>query len=227
MLDETIALWTGPWLALRDDLVDLLPRLLSALLLLLLGIAVALAARRLAEALLQKGGADQALPDFFVFRVWSRNHPGQTPSQGLALAAAYAVFLAFALASAHVLGGAFGQELLHGLLRAAPRLLTVLLMLLMAVLLASGAGLLAQIVLSGSGSRHTAFWGKVSSWATFVACALFALEPLGLAGQVLGHAVLILLAGLSLGVGLAFGLGCKDLAREMILEMLKPDPTQD
>lgn len=227
MLDETLALWTGPWLALRDDLSALLPRLLSALLLLALGVGAALLTLRLAKVALKRWGADQALPDFFIFRVWSRNHPGQTPSQGLAQAIAYAVFLGFALASAHVLGGAFGQELLNGLLRAAPRILTVLLILLMAVLLASGAGLLTQIVLSGSGSRHTAFWSKVSSWALFVACALFALEPLGLAGQVLGQAVLILLGGLSLGVGLAFGLGCKDLAREMLLELLKPDPTQD
>ena len=163
MLDETIELWTGPWLALRDDLLALLPRLLSALLLLALGVGIAWLAMRAARALLTRWGADQALPGFFIFRVWSQRHPGQTPSQGLAQAVAYSVFLAFALASAHVLGGAFGQELLNGLLRAAPRLFSVLLILLLAMLLASGAGLLTQIVLSDSGSRHTAFWSRASA----------------------------------------------------------------
>jgi hypothetical protein len=196
---------------------------MSAAALLLLGVAAALGAKRLVQRLLARFGADEALPELFVFRLWSMRHPGQTPSRSLGTAVGYAVFLCSALASAHLVGGAFGQELLNGLLSAAPRLFTVLLILLLAVLLASGAGLLAQVVLSGSGSLHTAFWGRLTSWAIFSACALFALEPLGLAGQLLGQAVLVLLAGLALAIGLAFGLGCKDLARELVIDLLKPD----
>jgi hypothetical protein len=108
-------------------------------------------------------------------------------------------------------------------MHAAPRLFIVLLIMLLGILLASGAGLLTQIVLSGSGSLHAAFWGRLSSWAVSTASALFALEPLGLAGQLLGQAILVLLAGGALALGLAFGLGCKDLARELVIDLLKPD----
>lgn len=219
--------WVQPWTELWQDLSATLPRLFSALLLLSIGIGLAMLLRRLVRSLLLRSGADTALGNYFVFQVWSRRRRGQTPSQGLANAAGYACLFLFALASARVLGGDFGREMLSGLMQAAPRFFTVLLILLLSVLLASGLGLLMQLVLAGSGSRHTALWGRAVGWGTFIAGALFALEPLGLAGQVLTQALLIVLAGAALAVGLAFGLGCKDLARELVLELMNPDKTED
>lgn len=219
--------WVEPWQGLAHDLAAAIPRLLSALLLLGVGISLALLTRDAGKRGLQRLGVDRSLPGLVFFRAWSLRNPGLTPSQGLAQAGAYAVFLLFALGSAHVMGGPFAQELLGALLRALPRLFSVLFILLLAVLLASAAGLLTQVLLRGSGSRHASFWSRVTAWGAFTACALFALEPLGLAGQLLGYAVLVLLAGLALGVGLALGLGCKDLARETVLELLKPDPGED
>jgi hypothetical protein len=217
------AAWTEPWMALGRDLQTTLPRALSAFALLALGGLVALATRRASTRVLRRAGVDSSLSGLFIFRVWSRRHPGQSPSQGLGQALGIGVFLGAALGAAHLAGGAFSQELMSGLLRALPRLFSVLVILLMAVLLASGAGLLTQLVLAGSGSRYAAIWSRAAAWSLFSACALFALEPLGLAGQLLGQAVLILLAGAALAVGLAFGLGCKDLARETLLELLKPE----
>ena len=221
------ASWSQPWIELWQDLALTLPRLFSALLLLAIGIGLAMLLRRLVRHLLQRGGADQALSNYFVFQVWSRRRKGESPSQSLGNAAGYACLFIFALASARVLGGDFGREMLAGLMLAAPRFFTVLLILLLSVLLASGLGLLVQLVLAGSGSRHTALWGRAVGWGTFVAGALFALEPLGLAGQVLTQALLIALAGVALAVGLAFGLGCKDLAREMLLELMNPDKDEN
>jgi hypothetical protein len=215
--------WTGPWMALGHDLQATLPRAFSAFLLLALGGLCSLAIRRGATRLFHRAGVDSSLRELFVFRVWSRRHPGQTPSQGLGQAVGIGAFLGAALGAAHLAGGAFNEELMAGLLRALPRLFSVLVILLMAVLLASGAGLLAQLVLAGSGSRYAAIWSRAAAWGIFSACALFALEPLGLAGQLLGQAILILLAGAALAAGLAFGLGCKDLARETLLELLKPE----
>lgn len=220
---EDLQTWSDPWQALWQDLLALAPRVLSALVLLTAGLCLALLAKALVQRLLARMGADQAFSGLFIFRVWSLRHPGQTPSRSLGLALAYGVFLAFSLASARLAGGTFGQELFNGLMHAAPRLFIVLLIMLLGILLASGAGLLTQIVLSGSGSLHAAFWGRLSSWAVFTASALFALEPLGLAGQLLGQAILVLLAGGALALGLAFGLGCKDLARELVIDLLKPD----
>lgn len=220
-------LWSGPWQGLWQDLLALLPRGLSALALLVVGLSVSVLLRNLLRTLLVRVGVDQRLSGLFLFRVWRRSRPNQEPSMGLANAVGYACIFLFALAAARVLGGDFSRELLGGLLVAAPRLFIVLLMLLLAVLLGSGAGLLTQLVLGGSGSRHSAFWGRLAAWGVFGACVLFTLEPLGLAGRFLSQAFLILLAGLALGLGLAVGLGCKDLAREFLLELLQPSKDAD
>jgi hypothetical protein len=227
MFDHNEGLWSGPWQGLWQDLLALLPRGLSALALLIVGLTAAVLLRNLTQRLLIQFGTDQRFAGVFLFRVWRRSRPNQSPSQGLANAVGYGVVFVFALASARVLGGDFSRELLGGLLLAAPRLFIVLLMLLLAVLLGSGAGMVTQLVLGGSGSRHAAFWGRLAAWGVFGACVLFTLEPLGLAGQFLSQAFLILLAGAALGLGLAFGLGCKDLAREFLLEMLKPSKEGD
>lgn len=50
---------------------------------------------------------------------------------------------------------------------------------------------------------------------------IFALEPLGLVGRFLTIAVFMILGVIGIAVALAFGLGCKDLAREFIIELLK------
>jgi len=215
--------WSMPWRRLMEELGELFPRALSAVLLLAAGALLSWAAGKAAQALLRRAGSDRQEGGAYLFRVWSLRHPGQAPSQGLGGAVAFAAFILFCLGAAHLLGGTVGRELLDGLLHAAPRLLTVLLLLMVAVLLAAGVGLLALGVLGGWGSRHAFFWSRVAAWGVFTGCALFALEPLGLAGQLLGQAVLILLGGAALGLGLAFGLGCKDLARELVLELLKPD----
>lgn len=51
--------------------------------------------------------------------------------------------------------------------------------------------------------------------------------PFGLAVQLLSQAFLIVLAGIALALGFAFGLGCKDLAREIVLGLLMPEKTSD
>jgi len=80
---------------------------------------------------------------------------------------------------------------------------------------------LAQMVLVGSGAQHPVFWGKVIAWCTFGVTVMFSLEPLGMVGRFLTVTVYIVLGVLGLAAAIAFGLGCKDLAREFIIELLK------
>ena len=65
------------------------------------------------------------------------------------------------------------------------------------------------------------------AYAGFHPQGAHALEPLGLAGQFLTMSVLILIGVAGLAAAIAFGLGCKDLAREFVIELLKEDKNPD
>jgi hypothetical protein len=102
-----------------------------------------------------------------------------------------------------------------------PRVMSFMLILLLGALLATFLSVIAQIMLAGSGVQHPAFWGKAVAWGTFGLTVIFSLEPLGLAGHLVTAILLILLGAISLAGALAFGLGCKDIAREFLIEILK------
>jgi hypothetical protein len=212
--------WSAPFISLWQDLAPLLPRVSAALALLLLGWGLGLGLRAMARFLLRALGLDRHLGELWLFQVWSRGHGGQSPSQALGNMAFYGIIFVSAVLAIRALGAGMGVEAFAALMNVVPRVLSVVLILLLGGLLAAFVSAVLQLALAGSKLPHAVFWGKVAAWATFSASIMFALEPLGLAGQLVSEAMLIVLASLGLAAGLAFGLGCKDLAKEFLLEML-------
>jgi hypothetical protein len=132
----------------------------------------------------------------------------------------FVLFIAVLLAI-RMLGVEGGQTILTSLFGVVPRVLSFMLILFLGILLAMFFSVLAQLALAGSGAQHPSFWGKVIAWCTFAITVMFSLEPLGLVGQFLTTTAFIVLGSLSLAAAIAVGLGCKDLAREFIIELLK------
>lgn len=215
--------WIEPFAGLWQELAPVLPRLTAAFSILLAGLLLSVLARGIARRSMVAAGVDQRFEGLWVFRIWRRSHQGQLPSVGLASLVFYSgVFMTTVLAirmlSAEMQLGAFSS-----LLNVVPRVLSVVLTLLLGGLLGTFVSFVVQIVMAGSELPHATYWGKAAAWVTFSAGVMFSLEPLGLAGQILGQAVLIVLGAVALAVGLAFGLGCKELAREFLLQILSQD----
>jgi len=70
-------------------------------------------------------------------------------------------------------------------------------------------------------------WGKLIAWGTFGVTIVFSLEPLGLAGRLVTDILLLGLGVAGAAAAIAFGLGCKDLARDVIIELLRNDQDKD
>jgi hypothetical protein len=137
----------------------------------------------------------------------------------------YLILFMAILVAIRMLGVEGGQAILTSLLGVIPRVLSFMLILFLGSLLAMFFSVLAQLALVGSGTQHPGFWGKVIAWGTFGVTVMFSLEPLGLVGRFLTTTVFIVLGVAGLAAAIAFGLGCKDLAREFVIELLKSDKT--
>ncbi|HTB23380.1 MAG TPA: hypothetical protein VK914_11830 [bacterium] len=210
--------WLSPFHGLWGDLMGLAPGLSAALVVTLAGLAVAWTAGALASALFRILRLDQRLDGIWIQRFWIRG-VGTRPSTTLARFVFYCVLALTLLLAVRTLGVNVGDEVLKALLTLLPRVLTFMLVLFIGSLLANFLALVSQLALAGAGLKHPHLVGKLVAWTTLGVSTLFALEQLGLAGQFLTQLLLIAAAG----AALAFGLGCKDLAKEFVLEMMHED----
>jgi hypothetical protein len=215
----------GPLQQLADDFGSWAPHLLAALLVLAVGLVLAWLCRYLALALFKVLKLEVKLQGLWFFRLWSRGLQGRKPTDSMAAFIFYLILFMAILVAIRMLGVEGGQAILTSLLGVIPRVLSFMLILFLGSLLAMFFSVLAQLALVGSGTQHPGFWGKVIAWGTFGVTVMFSLEPLGLVGRFLTTTVFIVLGVAGLAAAIAFGLGCKDLAREFVIELLKSDKT--
>ena len=102
-----------------------------------------------------------------------------------------------------------------------PRIVVGALLLLAGVLLAMLVGSLTERLFSTGGMRGARLRGQIVT-AVLSGCAvLLALEQLGFAAQFVIAVGVIIVGAVGLALGLAFGLGCRDLARDFVVEYLR------
>ncbi len=212
--------WIAPFHQLAADFGSWAPNLLAALVVLAGGLVLSWLCRSLAGALFKALRLEEKLQDLWLFRLWSRELGGR-PTDAIAAFVFYFILFICVLLAIHMLGVEGGEKILASLLGVVPSVLSFMLILFLGVLLAMFVSVLAQLALVGSGSHHPVFWSKVIAWGTFGMTVLFSLEPLGVVGRFLTTAVYIALGVMGLAASIAFGLGCKDLAREFVIELLK------
>jgi hypothetical protein len=118
-----------------------------------------------------------------------------------------------------------GLNLLSGvsdrLVDTLPRVVTATIMLAAGLLLAWMLGGATRRLFEGAGLRGSRIRGQVVTAILSAFAILLALEQLGFAAQFVMALGVTAVAAAGLAVGLAFGLGCRDLARDFVVEYLR------
>jgi hypothetical protein len=114
--------------------------------------------------------------------------------------------------------GASLSELLRDLV---PRILAAVVLFVLGTLVAMALGALARRFFETAGLRGAKIGGQVVSFALTLIAMLLALEQLGFAAQFVMGLGLVVTGAAGLAVGLSFGLGCKELARDFVVEYLR------
>jgi hypothetical protein len=211
------------WETLRRSLeplwlqfLDFSPRLAAALVLLLGGWLLAKLVRRLSVRVMKLLRLDVAaekagIEDFLV--------QGGVRYTAVTLLGhlAYWVFIFAAVLSAlHVLGLETADELLRRIVFFIPNVIIAVLVLLFGGLVAKFARGAAYAYLNNIGIQGAAFLSNLTQGAILVFSGLIALEQLGIAGQILTSAFQIAFGALCLALALAFGLGGRRWAAQVL-----------
>ncbi len=102
-----------------------------------------------------------------------------------------------------------------------PRIVTSAVLFAVGSLVAMLLGSVTQRFLETAGIRAARLQGQVVSVILIGFAALLALEQLGFAAQFVMALGIVAVAAAGLGLALAFGLGCRELTRDFVVEYLR------
>lgn len=201
-------LWAG--------FVSVVPKMLFAVVILLLGWIIALALEQVVARVLKMLKVNEALRRTGALDPLRHMKFNMDAVKFIAALVRWFVFFIFLVAVADVLElDAFNAFMREALLYVPNIILAVLILLVAAI----GGDLLDRFVsgtVRAGGFAYGAFVGSVARWSVFVFGLIAALQQLGIAEALLQTVVTGIVAMLALAGGLAFGLGGRDMAGEVL-----------
>ncbi len=187
-----------------------LPQLVGAIIILIIGYIVAKVLQAVVGRVLQGIGFDGWMEKGGIKQFFDRAQTNYTPATVIGRLVFWFVFIIALTMAADALGIPQVSAVLGQLIAFIPNIIAAILILILAALLAN---FVSSIVRGATGSGLLA---SVAQYAIIVYAAFAALTQLGIAVQLTANTFLILLGGVALAAALAFGLGGRDLARDVL-----------
>ncbi len=191
-------------------LFSFLPQLVGAIIILIIGYIVAKVLQAVVGRVLQGIGFDGWMEKGGIKQFFDRAQTNYTPATVIGRLVFWFVFIIALTMAADALGIPQVSEVLGQLIAFIPNIIAAILILILAALLAN---FVSGIVRGATGSGLLA---SVAQYAIIVYAAFAALTQLGIAVQLTANTFLILLGAVALAAALAFGLGGRDLARDIL-----------
>lgn len=203
-----------------DGALQFLPHLLAAVIIIAAGWICGVLLKKLLRRTFTAARFDQRSANSGFTQLLERADILTAPSELVGRCAFWLVFVTFLVASLSTLGFAATQELVAGFFVYLPRLFVALLILLLGFLVGSFLARAAVLALvnAGVGSAHLA--GSAVRLLIGILAFAMALDQLQIARGIVTAAFTIAFGAVMLGLALAFGLGGRDVARQLLEERL-------
>lgn len=208
---------------LRMGVMSVLPRLLTALFVFVVGWVIAVALGRLIAQIVRALKVDMALESLGAKELLSRAGFKLNAGGFVGGLVKWFFIVVFLMAAADILGlndvTAFLRDIV---LLYLPNVIVAAIILIVAALLADIVHRIVRGSAHAAGVASAGFLGGVARWSIWIFAILAALYQLGIAGAFVQTLFTGFIAMVSIAGGLAFGLGGKDAAARF-LEKLRAD----
>ncbi len=209
--------------SLGGKLAAVLPGLLAMLTLLALGALLGWAASAILTRLARAMDVDRRSEAWGLTAAWSKAGISREPSQVLGLLAFWGLFALFATMGIDALALPGAPGLAAMLVQFVPRLLAALLILVVGWLVANFLGQGVLIAAVNAGVPEARLLARAVRWGVLLFAAATTLTQLGIGKEMVLVAFGTTFGGLILALALAFGLGGRALAREILERRLRRD----
>src|SRR5215203_2998584 len=193
-----------------DAFFGFLPQLIGAIVILIVGYVVAKILQAVVARVLKAVGFDDWMERGGIKQFFDRAQTSATPATVLGKLVFWFVFIIAITMAADALGIRQVSAVLGQLIAYIPSIIAAILILILAALLAN---FLSGIVRGATGSDLLA---SVVQYAILVYAVFAAITELGIAVELTAPTFLIVLGAVALAVALAFGIGGREVARDII-----------
>jgi small-conductance mechanosensitive channel len=187
-----------------------IPQLIGALIILIVGYFIAKALQAIVGRVLEGVGFDRWMERGGIKQFFDRADTEHTPHSILGRLVFWFVFIIAITMAADALGIPQVSAVLAQLIAYIPSIIAAILILILAALLAN---FLSSIVRGATGSDILA---SVARYAIIVYAVFAAVTQLGIAVELTAPTFLIVLGAVALAAAIAFGLGSREVAQDII-----------
>lgn len=195
------------------------PKLIGAVIVFVVGLVVASGLGSLVERLVALLKLDSVLEKVGVGEYVRRAGLQLNSARVLGQLIYWFLFIAFLLATADILEFSALSQFLRDVLTYIPNVVVAVLIVLAAVVLANFMRSLIMASVLSARMHAAKFLGSLTWWAVIIFGLSAALTQLGIAVAIVNTLITGLIAMLALAGGLAFGLGGKDYATDLIRKL--------
>jgi hypothetical protein len=197
-----------------DGIFGFLPNLVGFLLILLVGYLVSKVVAKIVKTVLDKVHLDRRLHESSANRYVDAVLPGASPANGISRVVFWLIFIFFITAAIGALGIPAATSFMNEVLAYLPNVIVAILIFIVAALL---SGAVAGAVVRFMGDTPTGKVVGAVAPAVIMTIAFFMiLEQLQIAPEIVRIAFTAIMFALALGLALAFGLGGRELAADLL-----------
>ena len=212
--DTSQAVVYSLWGAL-DRFFSFLPALIGALLIIIIGWFVSGLIARLIERGLKAVGLESAVEKSGIGEFVRRSGTALTVSGVIAALIKYSIFLIFVQAAANVLGIPQLTEIINRIILFIPNVIVAMAIIVIGSFIAKFLAGLVRSSVSELGVGNPNLLANLTQYAVIGFAVIAAIDQLGIAATVVNSLLIGLIGAISLAVGLAFGLGGREVAAEI------------
>jgi small-conductance mechanosensitive channel len=187
-----------------------IPQLIGAVIVLVIGYIVAKVLEAVVGRVLQAIGFDSWMERGGIKQFFDRAETKHTPATIIGKLVFWFVFIIALTMAADALGIPQVSAVLGQLIAFIPNIIAAILILILAALLAN---FLSGIIRGATGSG---ILGSIAQYAVIVYAVFAALTQLGIAVELTAPTLLILLGAVALAAAIAFGIGGREVARDIL-----------
>ncbi len=196
------------------SLVEAIPTLIGALVILLVGWAIGRFVGGIVAALLARANADQHFSRY-AGRVYGSSTDAMAPTRLISGLARWFIYLVFFIAAANYLGWPQVSMLLNDFIAWLPNLVAAVVIVIAAPVLGQILRTTIEASSQGLGSGSAAILGRLVQIGVIVFGVMAALYQVGIASDLINTLFLGIVAATALALGLSFGLGGREVAADI------------
>lgn len=196
------------------------PALVGAIVILVVGWLVAKLIEAVVARVLKAVRLDSASDKAGISNVLAQGEIKLTLSELIGAVIYWVIILVVLATALNALNLTIAADLISKLVGYVPNILGAIFILVLGSFLANFVATIVRTSASNAGIGNAKLLAKITHISLVVFTVVVAVEQLGIASALIILAVNVILISVGLGIALAFGLGCKDIAGKFMSELI-------